>query len=342
MFGSTEVITIERFIMEQERLHPEATGELSNLLYDLCLAAKIISRQVRRAGLSDILGAMDTINVQGELQQKLDIFANETVRNSVQHTGRICLMASEEDEAPVPVPADKPAGKYVLLYDPLDGSSNIDVNVSIGTIFSIHRRVTAKKNGAATLADCLQRGRKQVAAGYILYGSSTMLVYSTGQGVHGFTLDPTIGEFLLSHPNIRTPELGKYYSVNESHWNKWTPAVQRVVAAFKNGEERVQAKNARYIGSLVADFHRNLMSGGIFLYPADTGSRQGKLRLLYEAAPLAFVVEQAGGAATDGRQQILDLMPQSLHQRTPLLIGSKADVAFATEHIGAEAPATVA
>jgi fructose-1,6-bisphosphatase I len=342
VFGSTEVITIERFIMEQERLHPEATGELSNLLYDLCLAAKIISRQVRRAGLSDILGAMDTINVQGELQQKLDIFANETVRNSVQHTGRICLMASEEDEAPVPVPADKPAGKYVLLYDPLDGSSNIDVNVSIGTIFSIHRRVTAKKNGAATLADCLQRGRKQVAAGYILYGSSTMLVYSTGQGVHGFTLDPTIGEFLLSHPNIRTPELGKYYSVNESHWNKWTPAVQRVVAAFKNGEERVQAKNARYIGSLVADFHRNLMSGGIFLYPADTGSRQGKLRLLYEAAPLAFVVEQAGGAATDGRQQILDLMPQSLHQRTPLLIGSKADVAFATEHIGAEAPATVA
>jgi fructose-1,6-bisphosphatase I len=342
VFGSTEVITIERFIMEQERLHPEATGELSNLLYDLCLAAKIISRQVRRAGLSDILGAMDTINVQGELQQKLDVFANETVRNSVQHTGRICLMASEEDPAPVPVPADKPAGKYVLLYDPLDGSSNIDVNVSIGTIFSIHRRVTAKKNGAATLADCLQRGRKQVAAGYILYGSSTMLVYSTGQGVHGFTLDPTIGEFLLSHPNIRTPELGKYYSVNESHWNKWTPAVQRVVTAFKNGEERVEAKNARYIGSLVADFHRNLMSGGIFLYPADTGSREGKLRLLYEAAPLAFVVEQAGGAATDGRQQILDLVPQSLHQRTPLLIGSKADVAFATEHIGAGAPATVA
>jgi fructose-1,6-bisphosphatase I len=336
------VITIERFIMEQERLHPEATGELSNLLYDLCLAAKIISRQVRRAGLSDILGAMGTINVQGELQQKLDVFANETVRNSVQHTGRICVMASEEDEEPVPVPADKPAGKYVLLYDPLDGSSNIDVNVSIGTIFSIHRRVTAKKSGAATVADCLQRGRKQIAAGYILYGSSTMLVYTTGQGVHGFTLDPTIGEFLLSHPDIRTPDLGTYYSVNESHWNKWTPAVQRVVTTFKNGDGRVRAKNARYIGSLVADFHRNLMSGGIFLYPADTDSPRGKLRLLYEAAPLAMVVEQAGGTATDGRQPILDLVPQTLHQRTPLLIGSKVDVAFATELVGAEAPATVA
>jgi fructose-1,6-bisphosphatase I len=325
-------MTIERFIMQQERLHPEATGELSNLLYDVCLAAKIISRQVRRAGLSDILGAMDTINVQGELQQKLDVFANETVRNCVQHTGRICVMASEEDEEPVPVPPDKAAGKYVLLYDPLDGSMNIDVNVSIGTIFSIHRRVSAGRDGAGTLADCLQRGRKQVAAGYILYGSSTMLVYTTGAGVHGFTLDPTIGEFLLSHPQIRTPEVGRYYSVNESHWNQWTPGVQRAVAAFKNGDGtgRVQAKNARYIGSLVADVHRNLMSGGIFLYPADHASPQGKLRLLYEAAPLALLVEQAGGAATDGREPILDLVPLTLHQRTPLLIGSKVDVAFAT------------
>ena len=324
--------------MEQERLHPEATGELSNLLYDLCLAAKIISRQVRRAGLSDILGEMGTTNVQGELQQKLDVFANETVRHSVQHTGRICIMGSEEDENPVPVPPGKPAGKYVLLYDPLDGSANIDVNVSIGTIFSIHRRVSPKKTGPGTLADCLQRGRKQIAAGYILYGSSTMLVYTTGSGVHGFTLDPTIGEFLLSHPHIRTPEVGKYYSVNESHWDQWTPGVQRAVAAFKNGDGagkgRVEAKNARYIGSLVADFHRNLMSGGVFLYPADTRSPQGKLRLLYEAAPLAFVVEQAGGLATDGGQPILDLAPATLHQRTPLVIGSKADVDFATEVIG--------
>jgi fructose-1,6-bisphosphatase I len=344
VFGSTEVITIERFIMEQERLHPEATGELSNLLYDLCLAAKLISRHVRRAGLSDILGAAGAVNVSGDLQQKLDLFANETVRQSVQHTGRICIMASEEDPEPVPVPVGKPAGKYVLLYDPLDGSTNIDVNVSIGTIFSIHRRVSPKKNGAATLADCLQRGKKQIAAGYILYGSSTMLVYTTGSGVHGFTLDPTIGEFLLSHPNIRTPDVGKYYSVNESNWNRWSPAVQKAVAAFKNGDGgagRVRAKNARYIGSLVADIHRNLISGGVFLYPADTKNPQGKLRLLYEAAPLALLVEQAGGAATDGRQAILEVTPTALHQHTPLVIGSKSDVAFATELIGAEAPATV-
>jgi fructose-1,6-bisphosphatase I len=327
----TSVITIERYIMEQERLHPEATGELSNLLYDLCLAAKIISRQVRRAGLTDILGEQGTTNVQGELQQKLDVFANETVRHSVQHTGRVCVMASEEDAEPVPVPIreDRRGGKYVLLYDPLDGSTNIDVNVSIGTIFSIHKR-TATKKGPGTLADCLQKGRAQIAAGYILYGSSTMLVYTTGQGVHGFTLDPTIGEFLLSHPDIRSPEVGKYYSVNESHWNKWDPGIQRVVGAFKNGDGgRVSAKNARYIGSLVADFHRNLLSGGVFLYPADHISPAGKLRLLYEAAPLAFVVEQAGGLAIDGRQNILDIKPTALHQRTPLIIGSKQDVSFA-------------
>ncbi len=328
---STSIITIERFIMEQERLHPEATGELSNLLYDLCLAAKIISRHVRRAGLTDILGSAGAVNVSGDLQQKLDLFAHDAVQNAVQHTGRVCIAVSEEDEEPMLCPPASRRGKYVILYDPLDGSTNIDVNVSIGTIFSIHRRVTARK-GEPSLADCLQVGRKQVAAGYILYGSSTMLVYTTGQGVHGFTLDPTIGEFLLSHPDIRTPETGKYYSVNESNWNRWTPAVQRAVAAFKNGDGggRMQAKNARYIGSLVADIHRNLISGGIFLYPADTRSSEGKLRLLYEAAPLALVVEQAGGAATDGRRPILDLVPKSLHQRTPLFIGSKADVAFAS------------
>jgi len=316
--------------MEQERLHPEATGELSNLLYDLCLAAKIISRHVRRAGLTDILGSAGAVNVSGDLQQKLDLFAHDAVQNAVQHTGRVCIVASEEDEEPMVCPPPSRRGKYVILYDPLDGSTNIDVNVSIGTIFSIHRRVTARK-GEPSLADCLQVGRKQIAAGYILYGSSTMLVYTTGQGVHGFTLDPTIGEFLLSHPDIRTPESGKYYSVNESNWNRWTPAVQRAVAAFKNGDGRMQAKNARYIGSLVADIHRNLISGGIFLYPADTRSSEGKLRLLYEAAPLALLVEQAGGAATDGARPILDLVPKSLHQRTPLFIGSKADVAFASE-----------
>src|SRR5207244_3121901 len=333
---STSVVTIERFIMEQERLHPEATGELSNLLYDLCLAAKIISRHVRRAGLTDILGAAGAVNVSGDLQQKLDLFARDTVRNAVQHTGRVCVVASEEDEEPMLCPKTSRRGKYVIMYDPLDGSTNIDVNVSIGTIFSIHKRVTSPK-GDAGLADCLQVGRKQVAAGYILYGSSTMLVYTTGQGVHGFTLDPTIGEFLLSHPDIRSPDVGTYYSVNESHWNKWAPGIQRVVGAFKNGDGgRVEAKNARYIGSLVADIHRNLMSGGVFLYPADTISPHGKLRLLYEAAPLAFVVEQAGGAAIDGARDILDIKPAELHQRTPLIIGSKRDVAFARSVLAAQ------
>jgi len=334
----TSVITIERYIMEQERLHPEATGELSNLLYDICLAAKIISRQVRRAGLTDILGEVGAINVQGEVQQKLDVFANETVRHAVEHTGRVCVLASEEDEHPIPVQVrdDRRSGKYVLMYDPLDGSTNIGVNVSIGTIFSIHRRSSTRK-GPGSLADCLQKGRAQVAAGYILYGSSTMLVYTTGQGVHGFTLDPTIGEFLLSHPDIRSPDVGTYYSVNESHWNKWEPGMQRVVGAFKNGDHgRVEPKNARYIGSLVADIHRNLMSGGVFLYPADTTSPHGKLRLLYEAAPLAFVVERAGGAAIDGTRDILDIKPTELHQRTPLIIGSKQDVAFARAVLAAK------
>ena len=335
MTTPTSVTTIERFILEQERLHPEATGDLSNLLYDICLAAKIISRNVRRAGLTDILGGSTTVNVSGDLQQKLDLIANETVRNSLQYTGRVCVLASEEDEEPTPVPANVPAGKYVVLYDPLDGSSNIDVNVSIGTIFAIHRRVT--EAGPGKLADCLQAGTRLVAAGYILYGSSTMLVYTTGNGTHGFTLDPSIGEFLLSHPHIRIPEVGKYYSVNESNWNKWSPTTQRVVAAFKNGDGPVKSKNARYIGSLVADVHRNLISGGIFLYPGDTRSRQGKLRLLYEGAPLAFVVEQAGGAATDGSGRIMEIVPADLHQRTPLVIGSRTDVEFATRAMSAEA-----
>src|SRR5438552_16516366 len=298
----TSVVTIERFIMEQERRHPQATGELSNLLYDIALGAKIIAAAVRRAGLIDILGSAGNVNVQGEDQLKLDDFANETLKSTMGHTGRVCVMASEEDEELIPIPPGYPQGKYALLFDPLDGSSNIDTNNPVGTIFSIYRRVSME--GQGTLKDVLQPGCQQVAAGYVMYGSSVMLVYTTGQGVHGFTLDPSIGEFLLSHPDIRIPAVGKYYSVNESNWNRWTPAVQRVVAAFKNGDGRVQAKNARYIGSLVADFHRNLISGGVFLYPGDNRSAEGKLRLLYEAAPLALVVEQAGGLANAGRRTI--------------------------------------
>ena len=319
-------VTIERFIIEQERQYPEATGELSNLLYDIALAAKIISGYVRRAGLVDVLGSAGRSNVQGEEQQKLDVIANETMKDAMSNTGRVCVMASEEEEDPVPAPEDYCTGKYVVLYDPLDGSSNIDVNVSIGTIFSIHRRVTA--DGPGTLEDCLQQGRGQVAAGYVIYGSSTVMVYTSGQGVHGFTLEPTIGEFLLLNRRIATPPVGKYYSINESNYSRWSEGYRRVVNAFKEGNGSGPKKNARYIGSLVADFHRNLISGGVFLYPPDSKSPHGKLRLLYEAAPLALIVEQAGGAASNGSEPILDLNPTQLHQRTPLIIGGRDDVAF--------------
>jgi fructose-1,6-bisphosphatase I len=316
------VVTIESFIIDQERRHaPTAVGDLSNLLYDIALAAKIINSHVRMAGLADILGSAGAVNVQGEVVQNLDEFANDTMKHALLRTGRVCLLASEEDEQPIAIPDGYPTGRYTVLFDPLDGSSNIDVNVSIGTIFSIQRRVSPG-NGPGNLSDCLQPGRSQVAAGYVLYGSSTMMVYTTGQGVHGFTLDPTIGEFLLSHPHITTPPTGKYYSVNESNFARWKVPVQQVVRGWKEG----QGKNSRYIGSLVADFHRNLLAGGVFAYPADRKSTTGKLRLLYECAPLALIAEQAGGYASDGRQCILDIRPDSLHQRSPLFIGAKEDV----------------
>lgn len=280
---------------------------------------------MRRAGLLDVLGRVGRVNVQGEEQQKLDVLANETMKAALAHTGRLCVMASEEDEGPIPTPREYRAGKYVLLYDPLDGSSNIDVNVSIGTIFSVHRRITDA--GPGQLRDLIQPGKKQVAAGYVIYGSSTVMVYTSGHGVHGFTLDPSIGEFLLWNADIKTPPAGSYYSVNESNYPRWSPGYRKAVDCLK-GADGKGAKNARYIGSLVADFHRNLIAGGIFLYPADTKSPKGKLRLLYEAAPLAFVAEQAGGAASDGVRRILDIEPTELHQRTPLVIGSREDVAF--------------
>jgi fructose-1,6-bisphosphatase I len=337
--SDSQLVTIERFILEQERLHPEATGELTQLLYDIALAGKVISGYVRRAGLVDVLGAFGRTNVQGEEQQKLDVIANDTMIQSVAYTGRVCVMASEEDTEPFPIPEEYNPGKYVLLHDPLDGSSNIDVNVSIGTIFSVHQRVTEK--GPGTLEDCLQAGRKQIAAGYVIHGSSTVLVYTVGHGVHMFTLDPTIGEFRLCDHDIKTPAVGKYYSINESYYQRWSDGYRKVVQAFKGVENSEQRKNARYIGSLVADFHRNLLSGGVFMYPADSKAPQGKLRLLYEAAPLAFIADQAGGAATDGATPILDIQPTELHQRTPLLIGSKDDVAFVQQTV-AQADAVAA
>jgi fructose-1,6-bisphosphatase I len=327
VFRSAAVTTIERFILDQERGHPDATGELTNLLYDIALAGKVIAGAVRRAGLVDVLGSAGNVNVQGEEQQKLDVYANEVVKSALTFTGRVCVMGSEEDEDFIPVPEGYPVGKYVVLFDPLDGSSNIDANAPVGTIFSVYARVS--DGGRGDQRDVLQPGRNQVAAGYVMYGSSVMMVYTAGHGVHGFTLDPTIGEFVLSHPQITMPATGKYYSVNESRFGRWDRGMQLAVRGLHGDfPDQIKGKNSRYIGSLVADFHRNLVNGGIFLYPGDVTNPAGKLRLLYECAPMAFIVEQAGGSATDGVVRILDLEPHALHQRTPLVIGSRDDVEF--------------
>lgn len=329
----SHVVTIERHIIEAERQHPGARGAFSNILYDIALAAKIIAREVNQAGLVDILGRTGDVNVQGEEVQKLDLFANDVIYRALDHTGTLACMASEEAEEVIPIPDEFPAGDYVLLFDPLDGSSNIDVNVSIGTIFSIHRKVSGGDRG--TLEDCLQPGRRQVAAGYVVYGSSTMLVYTHGSGVHGFTLDPSIGEFLLSHPNIRIPEPSRrVYSVNEAYYPRWASGQQKLVDHLKGldggGQETF---SARYIGSLVADFHRTLLTGGIFMYPAEVSKPGGKLRLLYEASPLAMLCEQAGGRASTGTEDILDVVPEHLHQRTPLYMGTAEFVSMAEEYL---------
>ncbi|MEN9508623.1 MAG: fructose,6-bisphosphatase [Gemmatimonadota bacterium] len=321
---ATSVVTIERFIIEQERMFPDATGELSGILYDMALAGKMIANKVRSAGLADILGATSDVNVQGEVQQKLDVIANEIVVKAVDHGGRLCAMASEEEPDIIHIPEGFRSGKYVLLFDPLDGSSNIDVNVPVGTIFSVFKKITRGARG--DMEDLLQPGRRQVAAGYILYGSSTMMVYTTGQGAHGFTLDPSIGEFLLSHPNIKIPEKARYLSVNDAYEQDWPEPTRALMRRYRGLDGQQKALNVRYVGSLVADFHRNLLGGGVFCYPANSKSPRGKLRLLYEANPLAFIAEQAGGAATDGYGSILDVEPTELHQRTPLYIGSRHEV----------------
>jgi len=320
----TSIVTISRFLIGQERKHPHATGAFTGILHDIAVAAKMISREVNMAGLVDILGRTGEENVHGEEVQKLDAFANTVLYKALDHTGNVAVLASEESEDPIPIPDRFPAGDYVVLYDPLDGSSNIDVNVSIGTIFSIHRKVTEGERG--TLEDCLQPGSRQLAAGYVVYGSSTMMVYTTGAGVHGFTLDPSIGEFLLSHPDLRIPDPpSRTYSVNEAYYDRWSPGQQRLVSYLK----RSGGFGSRYIGSLVADVHRTLLQGGLFMYPGDRNHPEGKLRLLYEAAPMAMIVEQAGGRGSDGRTRLLDVQPTALHQRTPVYLGSAAFVELA-------------
>ena len=315
--------TLGEFIVENQQDFPYATGELSHLLTSIRLAAKVVNREINKAGLVDILGAIGRKNIQGEAQQKLDVIANDTFMRALRSMGQVCGVASEEEEYFVSFDDDiHHEAKYIVLMDPLDGSSNIDVNVSVGTIFSIYRRITPVGT-PVTLEDFLQPGDAQVAAGYVVYGSSTMLVYSTGSGVNGFTLDPSIGVFCLSHPNMHIPETGKIYSVNEGNYVHFPEGVKQYIKYCQEYDEASgRPYTSRYIGSLVSDFHRNLIKGGVYLYPTGTMAPKGKLRLLYECNPLAFIVEQAGGTATDGKRRIMELQPSELHERVPCFIGS--------------------
>jgi fructose-1,6-bisphosphatase I len=311
------ITTIERFLLDTQP--DNASGDLTSLLYDIALAAKIIAAQTRRAGLLDILGFADNINVQGEEQRKLDVYADEVFIRATQGTGRLCALVSEEQEDVVRIPPPYQEGSYILVYDPLDGSSNIDTNISIGTIFGIYRRLDDNK--PISIEDCLQPGKDLIAAGYILYGTSTMLVYSTGNGVHGFTLDPAWGEFILSHENIRYPKPPTYYSFNHALTDRLPESLKQYIEWLRKLENPVLSH--RYVGSMVADFHRNLIHGGVFGYPAEATKPDGKIRLLYEAAPLAFIAEQAGGYGSDGKQSLLDIKPKHIHQRVPVFIGDR-------------------
>lgn len=318
--------TLEQFIIEQQHRVPHSTGSFSRLLRDISVAAKIVNRDMRRAGLVDVYGDTGEVNVQGEVQKKMDALAHREFVTALKRGGECCLIGSEEHAEAIPISTNGDSdGNYIVLMDPLDGSSNIDVNVSVGTIFSIYRLPDGRHT--PTLADAFQPGIDQVGAGYIVYGSSTTLVYTTGDGVNGFTLDPSIGEFLLSHPNIKTPANGSIYSINEGNYNSWEPGLKAYIKWLQEDrKEEGRPFSARYIGSFVSDFHRNLLKGGIYMYPASRSNPKGKLRLMYEANPLAFIVEQAGGAASSGKGRIMEVIPETLHQRTPLFIGSRAMV----------------
>ena len=319
--------TLTRFIIGEERQYPEATGKFTGLLTELASAAKIIPRDVNKAGLAEVMGITGRINVHGEKVQRLDEFANSLVIRTTDHTGRLAGLASEEMDDIYPIPDKHPRGNYILVYDPVDGSSNIDVNVSIGTIFSIYRRRT-QPGTSPTIEDALQTGSQQLASGYVLYGSSTILVLTTGQGVNAFTYEPSLGEFFLSHTQLRFPEDGKTYSCNEGNFNHFCPRIQAYLETC-----RVRNFQGRYIGSLVADFHRNLLKGGIYLYPSTQKTPQGKLRLMYECNALALLAEQAGGMASNGTRRILEIEPQSLHQRVPFYIGSPNMVEDVLRHL---------
>jgi fructose-1,6-bisphosphatase I len=326
------LITLGEFIIEKQADFPFAKGELSSLLSDISIAAKIVNREVNKAGLVNILGEAGSENVQGETQKKLDVFANEQFLAALASGGECAGVASEENDEVILFDGHSSNGKYIVAMDPLDGSSNIDVNVSVGTIFSIYRRKS--KNGPATIDDFLQPGYDQVAAGYIVYGSSTMLVYTTGNGVNGFTLDPSIGEFCLSHPDMRIPSGGNIYSVNQGNFVHFPEGVKRYIKSLQvDDKANKKPYTLRYIGSLVSDFHRNLIKGGIYIYPSTLASPKGKLRLMYECNPMAMIIEQAGGKATDGYQNILEIDPTDIHQRCSLFVGSSHMVNEAMEYL---------
>jgi fructose-1,6-bisphosphatase I len=324
-FKSKPVVTVQQHILQEQMRFPGASGEFSWLLSGITLATKLIQARIRRAGLSDILGEHGDTNVQGEMQQKLDVYADEALVHSLGTRSSVGVLASEENEHPVILQQHlSEDAKYAVIFDPLDGSSNIDVNVSVGTTFSIFRKPDGVQSGDAS-SWFLQPGYKQIAAGYVVYGSSTILVYTAGRGVHGFTLDPAIGAYVLSHENIRMPTQGSYYSVNEANSESFPEAYRTYLNGLRKGELN-KTYSTRYIGSMVPDFHRTLLKGGIFLYPPTKKFPEGKLRLLYEANPVAFIAEQAGGLATNGTQRILDIHPQSIHQRTSLAVGSKVEM----------------
>lgn len=328
-----KVVTLGQFIIERQADFPYAKGELSRLLRDIAIAAKIINREVNKAGLVDILGDSGEKNLHGEEVKNLDIYANKQLISALSVGGECCVIGSEENEKIIPIDnAVSANAKYVVLFDPLDGSSNIDVNVSVGTIFSIYRR--SSLSGPGTLQDCLQRGTEQVASGYVIYGSSTMLVYTTGNGVNGFTYDPSIGEFCHSHPDMKIPKDGNIYSINEGNHIHFPEGIKKYIKYCQEDDKATNRPyTSRYIGSMVADFHRNLIKGGIFIYPETAKKPKGKLRLLYECNPLAFIVEQAGGKATNGSKRILEIEPLELHQRTTILIGSENMVNLAEEFL---------
>ena len=318
------ITTLQQHVVQEQAAMSDSPDELQWIFSGLALATKMIQAQVRRAALVNLLGAVDEINVQGEIQQKLDVYANETLIDCFSLRDSIGIIASEENEHPITVGHTSPNAQYAIIFDPLDGSSNIDVAVTIGTTFSIFRRPDDGSDGDP-LQWVLQPGRKQIAAGYVVYGSSTVLVYSIGNGVHGFTLDPSVGSYILTHENIRMPERGSYYSINEAYCDKFPEVCNRFIEKLKSGALG-RNYSLRFVGSMVADFHRTLLRGGIFLYPTTGSFPQGRLRLLYEANPIAFLAQQAGGLATDGKQNILDVEPIDLHQRTALMVGGKFEM----------------